>query len=86
MKQLDLKKIVIAASAFACASLFSLGWSGQDGVSLSVSKAEAQARVGPWSGNGYSYTGWADYAARNGIGCVPGTAIKGGDSLMYVCQ
>ena len=41
---------------------------------------------GPWSGNGYSYTGWADYAARNGIGCVPGTAIKGGDSLMYVCQ
>ena len=112
MKQLDLKKIVIEASAFACASLFSLGWSGQDGVSLSVSKAEAQARVyvrgyasraayyepgtwyavrayyfnGPWSGNGYSYTGWADYAARNGIGCVPGTAIKGGDSLMYVCQ
>ena len=41
---------------------------------------------GPWSGNGYSYTGWADYAGRNGIGCVPGTAIKGGDGIMYNCQ
>ena len=41
---------------------------------------------GPWSGPGYSYTGWADYAARNGIGCVPGTAIKGGDGIMYNCQ
>ena len=33
-----------------------------------------------------SYTGWADYAARNGIGCTPGTAIKGGDGIMYNCQ
>ncbi len=41
---------------------------------------------GPWSGAGWSYTGWPDYAARNGIGCIPGTAIKGGDGLMYVCQ
>ena len=41
---------------------------------------------GPWSGNGYSYTGWGDYAARNGIACVPGTAIKGGDGIMYNCQ
>jgi hypothetical protein len=41
---------------------------------------------GPWSGNGYSYTGWADYAGRNGIACVPGTAVKGGDGIMYNCQ
>ena len=41
---------------------------------------------GPWSGNGYSYAGWSDYAGRNGIGCVPGTAIKGGDGIMYNCQ
>ena len=41
---------------------------------------------GPWSGVGYSYTGWADYAKRNGIGCVPGTAIKGADGIMYNCQ
>ncbi|UFX48176.1 hypothetical protein HAP47_0016535 [Bradyrhizobium sp. 41S5] len=41
---------------------------------------------GPWSGAGYSYTGWSDYAARNGIACTPGAAIKGGDGIMYVCQ
>ena len=41
---------------------------------------------GPWSGQGYSYTGWSDYAARSGIGCTPGTAIKGGDGIMYNCQ
>ena len=80
-------------------------WSEQGGVSLSVTKAEAQrARVyirsgyavnavyvdnpswyavrayymgGPWGGLGYSYTGWPDYAARNGIGCTPGTCDQG---------
>ena len=41
---------------------------------------------GPWSGPGYSYAGWSDYAARSGIGCTPGTAIKGGDGIMYNCQ
>ncbi|KRR19280.1 hypothetical protein CQ14_35195 [Bradyrhizobium lablabi] len=41
---------------------------------------------GPWSGPGWSYTGWSDYAGRNGIGCTPGTAIKGGDGIMYLCQ
>jgi hypothetical protein len=41
---------------------------------------------GPWSGPGYSYAGWSDYAARSGIGCTPGTAIKGGDGIMYLCQ
>ena len=43
---------------------------------------------GPWGGlnNWTCYSGWADYAQRNGIGCTPGTAIKGGDGIMYVCQ
>jgi hypothetical protein len=41
---------------------------------------------GPWTGPGYSYDGWADYAKRNGIACVPGTAIKGADGIMYNCQ
>ena len=41
---------------------------------------------GPWSGAGYSYTGWDDYATRHGIGCTPGTSIKGGDGIMYLCQ
>ncbi|MHB0769163.1 hypothetical protein [Bradyrhizobium sp. 5.13L] len=38
---------------------------------------------GPWT---YGYSGWSDYAARNGIGCTPGTLVKGGDGIMYVCQ
>jgi hypothetical protein len=110
-----LRTVLIATSTFACAALFSLGWSEQGNLSLSISKADAQARVyirsgyasraiyvpmeglswypvrahyhgGPWSGPRYSYAGWDDYAGRNGIACTPGTAIKGGDGIMYNCQ
>ena len=113
--KMTLRTVAIATSTFVCAALFSFGWSEQGGLSLSVSKADALARVyirsgyavnatyytatglpwyavrayyygGPWSGPGYSYTGWGDYASRNGIACVPGTAIKGGDGIMYNCQ
>ena len=45
MKQISLKKFAIAASAFACAALLSVGWSEQGGVSLSVNKAEAYAQL-----------------------------------------
>jgi hypothetical protein len=38
---------------------------------------------GPWY---IGSNGWSDYAARYGIGCTPGTLIKGGDGIMYVCQ
>ena len=41
---------------------------------------------GPGLNNWTCYSGWDDYAQRNGIGCTPGTAIKGGDGIMYVCQ
>ena len=37
-------------------------------------------------GNYSCYSGWADYAARNGIVCTPGTVIKGGDGILYMCQ
>ena len=37
---------------------------------------------GPW----YGYSGWDDYAARNGITCTPGTLVKLNDGLMHVCQ
>jgi hypothetical protein len=44
-------------------------------------------RPGPFSwGATYGYSGWSDYAARNGIGCTPGAPVKGGDGIMYVCQ
>jgi hypothetical protein len=110
-----LKLAAIAASTLAGVTMFSPNWSGQGGLSLSTSQAEARARVyirtgyaasatyytptglswyavrayyndGPWSGPGYSYTGWDDYARVTGIGCTPGTTIKGGDGILYVCQ
>lgn len=112
--KLTLRTVAIAASTVVCATLWSFGWSEQAGVSLSVSKAEAQkARIyirpghaynavytdnpswyavrayymgGPWSGPGWRYNGWSDYAAQYGIGCTPGTAIKGGDGIIYNCQ
>jgi hypothetical protein len=42
---------------------------------------------GLWGGSWTCYSGWADYAQRNGgLACTPGTLIKGGDGIMYVCQ
>ena len=107
--KMTLRKVA-AVSAFACAMLLSVGWSPQ-GLSLSVSKADAYHRLyvypinpyvhsnglswyavrayywgGPWSGPGFSWTGWSDYAARNGIGCTPGSVIVGGDGIPYRCQ
>lgn len=121
MRQMDLRRLAIATSTIAFAALFSVGWSDQGGISLSVDSAQAAYRIsvyraysrnyasyrpdaslpwyvvrayymgGPWSGtpaNGWPYhwTGWADYAAQNGIGCEPGTIVKGGDGINYACQ
>ena len=119
MKTTFAKKIAIAISAFACAAMFSFGWSEQGGISLSIHKAQAATRLvvrpyyhghygyyyhgpyvpepsgytwyavrayyagGPWT---YGYADWHDYASRNGIGCEPGTLVKGGDAINYVCQ
>jgi len=44
MKQPSLGKAAIAVSVFACATMLSFDWTGQNGVSLSVESA--QARVG----------------------------------------
>ena len=116
MKTLSAKKIAVATSVFACAAMFSFGWSEQGGISLSIHKAQAATRLvvrpyyhghyyydpyiadtaglpwyavrayyagGPWT---YRYSSWADYASHEGIGCEPGTLVKGGDGIMYVCQ
>ena len=155
MKQ-NIGKLTVAASTFLVATLFSFGWSAQNGASLSVGKAEARvgrpltpvsvagvARrhyrraaigtaaavgAGAWGagyhedgstwdahaaypggspyasgtpitprphyalaayyagGPWYGYSGWDDYAARNGIKCTPGTLVKLDDGLMHVCQ
>ena len=112
--KMTLRTVAIATSTVVCATLWSFGWTEQGGLSLSVSKAEAQrARViirsgyaanavyvdnpswyavrayyygGPWSGPRFSYSGWDDYAARYGIGCRPGSVVKGGDGIDYLCQ
>jgi len=39
-----------------------------------------------WGGSWTCYSGWPDYKARNGIVCDPGTVIKGGDGILYMCQ
>jgi len=44
MNRIRLCKATIATATFACAALFSFGWSEQSGISLSVESA--QARVG----------------------------------------
>lgn len=38
--------------------------------------------MAPW----YGYSGWDDYAARNAIGCTPGTLVNGENGLMYRCR
>ena len=128
MKQAGMGRFLIATSAVAFATLFSVGWSEQRGISLSVDSAQARRLYvspyghgpfradltglswdavrayyvgGPWCGVGTTagfygtpgglnswtcYTGWPDYAQRNGIGCTPGSIVKGGDGINYVCQ
>src|SRR5262245_27113742 len=116
-QQIGLRKFAIAISTIVFATMFSVGWSEQGGLSLSVESAQAQATRlyvtrgyynpciadtsgtswyavrayyagGPWSGTGvgwpWSYSGWPDYAGRYGIGCVPGSIVKGGDGINYV--
>jgi hypothetical protein len=91
-------KIAIATSVAACATVFSLGWSEQGGVSLSVEKA--QARVGrpltPVSVAGVArrqnrraaYGGYGGYgyglgAAAVGTAAVVGTAAAVASSPYY---
>jgi len=38
---------------------------------------------GPWY---IGSRGWADYAVHEGIVCTPGSIVKGGDGINYVCQ
>ena len=100
MKQ-ALRTAAIAACSFACVALLSPRADAAARVYIYGSNpyyksaglpwyaVRAYYFGGPWSGVNaapYSWKGWADYASRNGIGCTPGTAIKGGDGIMYRCQ
>ena len=44
MKQARLRKFAIATSTVAFAALFSVGWSEQRGISLSVDSAQARSQ------------------------------------------
>jgi hypothetical protein len=50
--KMSLKTLAIAVATFASAASFSPGWSERDGVSLSVSRAEAYSRL--YVGRGYA--------------------------------
>ena len=43
--KMTLTRAAIATSTFVCAALFSISWTEQGSLSLSVSKADARARV-----------------------------------------
>ena len=65
--KMTLRTVAIATSTVVCATLWSLGWSEQGGVSLSVSKAEAQrARV-------YIRSGYCRRVAMSMSTIPPGT-------------
>jgi hypothetical protein len=59
---------------------------GQGGVGLPWYAVRAYFADGPWSGRGYSWAGWSGYQSHEGIVCTPGTMIKGGDGILYMCQ
>ena len=64
--KITLRTAAIATAAFACTALFSLGWSEQGTLSLSISKADAQARV-------YIRSGYASRAVYVHRPVCPGT-------------
>jgi hypothetical protein len=123
MKQIGLRRLAIATSTLAIATMFSAGWSVDTAqarrlyvsphryypspfspaiTGLPWDAVRAYYNGGPWCGvvgGSYStavgvfgrdsytcYSGWDNYAQINGIGCRPGTLVKGGDGIMYACQ
>jgi len=99
--KLTLRTTAIAACAFACAALLSPkadaaarvyiygGNPYYTNTGLQWDAVRTYYFGGPWSGVNaapYSWAGWSAYAGQNGIGCTPGTAVKGGDGILYRCQ
>jgi len=80
MKPMKLKTVAIATSTFACATLLSIGWSEQRGVSLSVESA--QARVGrpltPMSGAGVARRHYRRAGYGYGAGVIGAGAVAAG--------
>lgn len=89
MKQARLRRFAIATSAAALAALFSVGWSEQRGISLSVETAQARARlyVYPYYYNPYTTNPSDWYAVRafyaGGPWCKVGTGAGYGTGVGY---
>lgn len=60
------------------------GYASADSIPSGLPNYPARAyhADGPW----YGYSGWDDYALRNGIKCTPGSLVKLDDAQMYICQ
>ena len=90
--KMTLRTAVIATSTFVCTALFSLGWSEQGNLSLSVSKADAQGRLYIRSGYGsravYTHAAGLPWYAvgptiRMARGAAPGTAMPAGPTMRH---
>ena len=64
MEQMSFAKTAIAATAFACATVLSLGWSEHGGVSLSVQTAQARTAQPGTANNAVRVSRNPKYAGR----------------------
>ena len=69
--KMTLTRAAIATSTFVCAALFSISWTEQGSLSLSISNADARARVyitGAYSGRSvYGLPDWHRLVRREGL-------------------
>jgi len=85
MEQMSIARTAIVATAFACATLLSFGWSEQRGVSLSVESAQARvghpstaASAAGVSRRHYRRDAYARAPDPVGAGLAAGTAVAAG--------
>ena len=81
----EARRLYVGRGFFAVNAIF------HPDASLPWNAVRAYYLGGPWSGaccggGYYSWAGWSDYKTRNGIGCDPGSIVKGGDGIWYNCQ
>jgi hypothetical protein len=85
MEQMSFARIAIAGTAFACATLLSLGWSEPRGMSLSIESAQARVvhpstsrSAASVSHRHYPRAAYARAPDAVGAGVAAGTALAAG--------
>lgn len=78
----------VTAGAIATAPARALGWQGNGAFGNSYAMDYGYAEGAPtWQGVGYNGGRLSKvYIERNAMDCVPGTAKRGDDHIMHVCQ